>query len=166
MKKLFAAFGLLFGLACVSHAGTPMETYFQGQFPLSGTTVIASSAAATGGAFTLTVATPTAINSGGSTYTGRLCFTKFVLEVSSSAVVAFNDNSTTKWTLYGSALGTGLNNALVLSEDHLGPWCTAAGDQFSIAVTQGSGTNTTTQQSVAVEGYTEFGGSENQGNMQ
>lgn len=165
MKKVLAVFGMLFGFACISHAGTPQETYFQGQAPLSGTTILASSAAVSGGAFTLTVATPTVINSGGSTYTGRICITKFVLQVSSVAVVTFNDNSTAKWVLYGGALGTGNTNTLVLSDDHLAPWCIAAGDQLSVAITQGSGAATTAQQSVAVEGYSTYGGTENQGPM-
>jgi hypothetical protein len=166
MKRALTVLGMLFGLACISHAGTPMEAYYQGQSPLSGTTILASSAAASGGAFTLTVATPTVVNNGGLAVSGRNCFTKFVIQVSTAATVAFNDNNTTKWTLYGAGLGNSTTpNTLVLTEDHLGPWCTAAGDQFSIVVTQGSGTSTSAAQAVAVEGYTEYGGTANAGPM-
>src|ERR1700683_5644906 len=125
MKKYLVALGLLVGLAGISRAGTPQETYWQGQAPLSGTTIIASSSTASGstGAFTLTVATPTVINSGGGSYNGRICIKKFVIEVSSVATVTIKDNNTSDWTLYGAAIGTNVANTLQLTDDHLAPFC-------------------------------------------
>lgn len=165
MKKLLATLGLMLGLIGVSHAGTPQETYFQSQAPLSGTTILVSSAA-TGstGNITLTISTPTVINSGGGSYTGRNCFTRFIVQVSTSAVVTFKDNNTTVWTIYGAGLGTTGTSTLSLPEDHLGPWCTAAGDQTSIVVTNTGGLSTNAQ-SINAEGYTTYGGTLNAGPM-
>lgn len=168
MKRAIAVFGLLFGLGFglsnVVHAGTPQETYYQGQPPLSANTVIASSASAGGGAFTLTVTTPSVYNSGGGSYNGRICITKFTLQVSTVAVVSVKDNNTTDLTIYGADLGVSQASTLVLTEDHLGPFCIGAGDQLQVAVTQNAGpAGTASPQSVAVEGYTNYGGTNNVG---
>ena len=130
MKKYLAVLGLLFGFAAISYAGTPQENLYMGQAPLSGSSIIASSATVLGNnTITLVVSTPTAINSGGSTFNGRNCFTRFVLQVATSTVVTIADNNTTVWTIYGSGLGTTGTNTLSLPEDHLGPFCTATGDR-------------------------------------
>lgn len=165
MKKLLAVVGLFLGLGSFAHAGTPQETYFQGQAPLSGTTILASTASVTSaGTFVLTVATPTAINYGGGTYNGRNCFTKFVVQVPTTTVVTIADNLTTKWTLYGIGLGASGVNTKDLIEDHLGPWCTAAGDQTVFTLTNTGGISTVPQ-AINVEGYTTYGGTNNAGPM-
>lgn len=165
MKKVLSLFGLLFAMGTLAYAGTPQESYFQNQAPLSNVTILASSATTVGTAtLTLTVSTPTVINSGGSSYNGRNCFTRFVVQLSTYSVLTVADNLTTKWTLYGAGLGTTGTNTLSLPEDHLGPWCTSAGNQsvFTITPTGGLAIN---PQSIMVEGYTTYGGTNNSGPM-
>lgn len=165
MKKWLGLFGLLLGLSAVSYAGTPQENLYMGQAPLSGSTILASSATTVGTAtLTLTVSTPTAINSGGGTYNGRNCFTRFVVQMATTTVLTIADNNTTVWTINGAGLGTTGTNTLSLPEDHLGPFCTAAGDKtvFTLTPTGGNAGNPTT---INVEGYTTFGGTNNQGSM-
>lgn len=165
MKKVLATFSLLLGFVSLSHAGTPQENYYQGQAPLSGATILASTSSASSvGTFTLTVSTPTSINSGGSTYTGRNCFTRFVVQVPSTTVISMKDNSNTVWTLYGVGIGASGVNTLQIAEDHLGPWCTAAGDQ-SVFTLVNTGGSSTVPLSFNVEGYTTYGGTQNQGPM-
>lgn len=164
MKKVLALFGLLFAVG-VAHAGTPQETYFQGQAPLSGNTILVSSAATGSNQnITLTVSTPTAINSGGASYTGRNCFTRLIIQVSTAAVVTMKDNNTTVWTLYGAGLGTTGTNTISLPEDHLGPLCTASGDQTSFVITNTGGASVNPE-AINVEGYTTYGGTLNAGPM-
>lgn len=165
MKKVLAVFGLLFGMACISHAGTPQETYYQGQAALSGTTILASTFSTTSVPnLTLTISTPTVINSGGGTYTGRNCFTRFIVQVPTTTVVTIADINTVKWTINGLGLGASGVNTLSIPEDHLGPWCTAAGDQTLITLTNTAGS--VVPQGVDVEGYTTYGGTLNSGPMQ
>lgn len=167
MKKWLTLVGLLFGLSAISYAATPQEN---GQIPFqvapfSGATILASSASTVGTAtLTLTVSTPTAINSGGSTINGRNCFTRFLVQIATYTTVTIADNLTTKWTIYGAGLGTTGTNTLSLPEDHLGPWCTAAGDQTVITVTPSVGL-VANPESVNVEGYTTYGGTNNSGPM-
>lgn len=166
MRKLLAVVGLLFGVVSLSRAGTPQENYYQGQAPLSGATILASTASTTsaGASIALTVSTPTAINSGGSTYTGRNCFTRILVQMSTSTVLTIADGTTTKWTIYGAGLGTTGTSTLSLPEDHLGPFCTAAGDQTLFTLTNTAGLSTNPE-SVNVEGYTTYGGTQNAGPM-
>lgn len=164
MKKVIALIGLLLGLASISHAGTPQENLYQSQAPLSGTTIIASSASTTSATnLTLVVSTPTTINSGGGVYTGRNCFTRILVQMSSATVLTIQDNNTVKWTINGLGLGASGVNTLSLPEDHLGPFCTAAGDQTSFILTSTSGG--VVPQTVNVEGYTTYGGTNNSGPM-
>lgn len=165
MKKYLLALGLLMGAISMSYAGTPQETFYVGQAPLSGASIFTSTASASSnGNFTLTVATPTAINSGGSTYTGRNCFTRFVVQIPTTTVVTIADGDTTKWTIYGSALGTTGSNTLSLPEDHLGPLCTSANSKTLFTLTNTSG-NPANPSVINVEGYTTYGGTNNQGVM-
>lgn len=169
MKKALAVIGMLFGFGAIALAGTPQEngtSPFQNA-PFSGTTILASSAATTSvpASLSLTVSTPTVINSGGGTYTGRNCFTRILVQMSTNTVLTILDNATTKWTIYGAGLGTTGTSTLSLPEDHLGPYCTAAGDQtvFTLTNTNGISAN---PESVNVEGYTTYGGTLNSGPMQ
>lgn len=167
MKKYLALIGLMLGIAGVTHAGTPQEN---GQLPFqtasfSGSTILTSSASTSGTAtVTLVVSTPTVINSGGGTYTGRNCFTKFVVQLATTTVMTVADNNTTVWTVFGSGIGTTGTNTISLPEDHLGPFCTAAGDRtvFTLTPTNGLAANPS---SINVEGYTTYGGTLNQGPM-
>lgn len=168
MKKVFIMLSMLVGLGSLGYAGTPQEAggIFQGQGNLSGATILASSAATTSvpASLALTVSTPTVINSGGTTYTARNCFTRILVQMSTSTVLTIADNATTKWTIYGAGLGTTGTSTLSLPEDHLGPFCTAAGDQTVFTLTNTTGLSTNPE-SVNVEGYTTYGGSMNQGPM-
>ena len=168
MKKYIAVLALMLGLAAVSRAGTPQENGMEPNQvgPYSGATIFTSSAATgSNGNISLVVSTPTAINSGGATISGRNCFTRVLIQVSTVAVVTVVDANTTKWTIYGAGLGTTGTNTLSLPEDHLGPLCTAVGDQtvFNVTNTAGASVN---PQVVAVEGYTTYGGTNNAGPMQ
>lgn len=164
MKKWLGVVGLLFGLAVVGHAGTPQETYFQGQPPLSNTTILASSASVTSAVnLTLVISSPTVIQSGGGSFAGRNCITRFVVQVPTTTVVTIADNNTTKWTIYGAALGASGINTLSLPEDHLSPFCIAPGDQMTITLTNTAGA--VVPQSVNVEGYNTYGGTMNAGAM-
>lgn len=169
MKKVLAALGLLFGFVALSHAGTPQENLYNGQAPLSNATILASTASVVPGAtLTLVISTPTAQNSGGSTYNGRNCITRFVVQVSTYSAITIADNLTTKWTLYGNGLGASGVNTLSLPEDHLGPWCTAAGDQMVITLTPSASPTSGIagqSQAINVEGYTTYGGTNNSGPM-
>lgn len=165
MKKLLVLIGVLFA-AGLAHAGTPQETYFQGQPALSGNSIVTSTSSASGTAnITLTVSSPAVVNSGGGSYTGRNCFTRFIVQVSTTATVTLKDNNTTIWTLYGLGLGASGVNTISLPEDHLGPLCTAAGDQTSFTITNTGGISTNPE-SINVEGYTTYGGTLNAGPMQ
>ena len=167
MKRLLAVFGLLLGFVAISHAGTPQENLYMSQPPLSGTTILASSATTIGSAnLTLTVSTPAVVNSGGGTFNGRNCFTKFVVQMSTYSVLTIADNQTTKWTIYGIGLGTTGVSTISLPEDHLGPWCTAVGDQTIFTLTSSANSIATQSESINVEGYTTYGGILNAGPMQ
>lgn len=167
MLRLMAMLGFVAGISALGHAGTPQEN---GQVPsqtasFSGTTILTSSATTSGTAtVTLTVSTPTVINSGGGTYNGRNCFTRFVVQMATTTVLTIADNATTVWTVNGAGLGTTGTNTIVLPEDHLGPFCTAAGDKtvFTLTPTAGNAVNPTT---INVEGYTTYGGTLNSGPM-
>lgn len=164
MKKYLALFGLLFGLAGLSYAGTPQETYFSGQGPLSGTSIYASTASVTSvGTYTLTVATPTAINGA----PGRNCFTRFFVQIPTTTVVGIANNTTTLWTINGLGLGSSGVNTLQIIEDHLAPFCTTAGNStvFTLTNTLGSSLNPSI---INVEGYVTYGGgsTNNAGSMQ
>lgn len=164
MKKYLLAFGLLFVGVAQALAGTPQEVFYQGQAALSGATILASSASVTSnGNFTLTIATPSVINSGGSTYNGRNCFTNFSVQIPTTTVLTIADNLTTKFTLYGSSLGTGVSTQQ-FNRDHLGPLCTSAGNQTVFTLTNTLGNNTVPTV-INVEGYTTYGGTNNQGVM-
>ena len=161
MKKYLAVFGLLFGIAAVCRAGTPQETFYQGQSPLSGVSIIGSTATPTSiGNYTLTVATPTAVNG----VSCRNCFTKFVVQIPTTTVVAIADRDTTVWTIYGLGLGSSGVNTLSLPEDHLGPFCSTAGNKTLITLTNTAGN--TVPASFNYEGYVECGGTNNAGSMQ
>src|SRR5580698_2115891 len=99
MKKVIAVFGLLFGLAAAGFAGTPQEsgTVPSQAGPLSGITILASTAATTSvpASLTLTVSTPTVLNSGGGAFNGRNCFTRIIVQMSTSTVLTVADNATT-----------------------------------------------------------------------
>ena len=169
MKRLLAVFGLLLGFVALSHAGTPQEN---GQQPFqaasySATSILASSASIVPSAnLTVTVATPTVINSGGQAINGRNCFTRFIVQMSTGSVFTIADNATTKWTLYGIGLGTTGVTTLSLPEDHLGPWCTAVGDQTVFTITSSALSLAGNSQSINVEGYVTYGGTNNAGPMQ
>ena len=167
MKKLLGIIGLVFGLSVFGHAGTPMETYFLGQAPLSGTTVIGSTASTVGTAtLTVTLSTPTStIGQSGTVINCRNCFTKFVVQMSTVSAFTIKDNNTTAWTVYGAGIGTTGTNTLVLSEDHLGPFCGTAGNQTSLILTPTNGLPANGQ-SINYEGYTQCGGTSNAGPMQ
>lgn len=166
MKKCLAIVGLMLGLAGISRAGTPQETYFLGQSNLSGVSILASTASvSSNGNFTLTVATPTVLYSGGGTYQGRNCFTKFVVQVPTTTVVTIADGDTTKWTLYGVGFGASGVNTKDLIEDHLGPWCTSVGNKTLFTLTNTAGLSTNPA-AINVEGYTTYGGTLNAGPLQ
>lgn len=165
MKKWLGLIGLLLGLSAVSYAGTPQETLFLGQSPLSQTTIIGSTASVTSAVnLILNVSTPTAFNSGGGTYQGRNCFTRFMVQIPTTTVVTIVDNGVTKWTLYGLGLGASGVNTLSIPEAHLEPFCTAAGDATVINLTNTAGS--AVPQSFNYEGYTTYGGTNNGGPMQ
>lgn len=165
MKKVLAVVGMLFGLTALGFAGTPQENLYSGQASFSNATIITSSFTTLGTqTVTLTVSTPTVINSGGSSYNGRNCFTKFIVQMSTYSVLTVKDNNTTVWTLYGAGLGTTGTNTITLPEDHLAPFCTTAGDQTSFVITPTSGL-VGNPEAVEVEGYTTYGGTNNAGPM-
>ena len=169
MKRLLAVFGLLLGFIAIGHAGTPQENGqvpFQSA-PFSGATILTSSATSIiASGLTLNVSTPSVINSGGQAINGRNCFTKFVLQIATYSVVTVADNNTTVMTIYGSGIGTTGINTLTLSEDHLGPLCTAAGDRTVFTLTNnGAPALAGNSQVINVEGYTTYGGTNNSGPM-
>lgn len=155
MKRIIATLGLLFAGA-LAYAGTPQVTFFQGQGSLSNTTIIASTGTPTSnGTFSLTVTSPTVVNSGGGAFIGRNCFTRFVVQAPTTTVVNMYDGSVLKWTLYGQGFGTAALNTLNINEDPMGPWCTTNGNQafFTMAGTGSIGV----PESFNVEGYTTYG---------
>ena len=168
LLKITVALAFIAGISAISHAGTPQEN---GQVPFqtasfSGTSILASSATTSGTAtITLTVSTPTVINSGGGSFSGRNCFTRFVVQLSTYSVLTVLDNATTKWTFYGAGIGTTGTNTISFPEDHLGPFCTGVGNQSQFTITQTAGL-VANPASVNVEGYTTYGGVLNAGPLQ
>jgi len=166
MKKCLAIVALMFGFAAIGRAGTPQENFYMGQANLSGTTILASTASTTSsGNFTLTIATPTVLYSGGGAYQGRNCFTKFVVQVPTTTVVTIADGDTTKWTLYGVGFGASGVNTKDLIEDHLGPLCHSVRKKTFFTLTNAHGISTNPA-SINVEGYTTYGGTLNAGPLQ
>jgi len=166
MKKYLGLVALLMGLSGLAFAGTPQETFYQGQAPLSGTTILASSVSATSnGTFTLTVGSPTVINSGGGTYTGRNCFTNIGVQVSSTTSFTITDAGVVKYQINGLSLTSTGSFLHQITREHLGPLCMSANQQtvFILANTAG---NAALPTSINVEGYTTYGGTNNAGPMQ
>lgn len=163
MKRLIAVFALVLGLgvaARLSYAGIPMETYYQGQPPLSNKSIVISTASATGGAVTMNVA-PGTYNNGGTSQNCRVCFTNFFVQISSSANVNILDAGTTDYVIYGAGLGTNAVNTLSITRDHLGPVCFGSGDTAYISATAGTANPT----SITAEGFSNCGGTNNAGPM-
>lgn len=159
MKRLLAVFSMLFGLAMVSYAGTPQETFFQNQFPFSNTTIWGSTASVTSAvSLTKTVAAPTCANGA----SGRNCFTNFIVQIPSTTVLTILDGATTNYTIYGSAMGTTGSATLQFNREHLGPLCSSVGNSTMFNLT-GTGGVSTNAESFNYEGYTNCGGSNNAG---
>lgn len=164
MKKYLALVALMFGLAGAAMAGTPQETFYQGQAPLSGTTINRSSTSALGTAtVTLTVAAPTAINSGGGTYNGRNCFTNWDVQMGSYTILTIQDGSTEVKRTYGLQISS-TGGTQQYNRDHLGPFCTSANAATVFTLTPTSG-NPAIPHGINVEGYTTYGGTNNAGPM-
>jgi len=169
MKKLIAGLGVFFGLsvmAGISRAGIPVENYYMGQSPLSNTSIVISSASTNGTASLSMSVSPASQSSGGGTYSCRVCFTNFVVQIESTTVVTILDAGTTDYTIYGAGIGTNAVNTLSINRDHLGPVCFGAGDTAYIKATVGTGDAAGNPQSIIAEGYTNCGGTLNKGPMQ
>jgi len=169
MKKLFMRLGLMFGVAfavlSVAHAGTPQEVFYMSQPNLSNTTIIGSTASANANqTFSATVAAPTC-NAGSSTFSGRNCFTNFIIQIPTTTVLSILDGATTSYTIYGAGLGTSGVNTLQINRDHLGPICTTAGNSTTFNLVNGTSV-VGSFSSFNYEGYTNCGGTANKGPMQ
>jgi hypothetical protein len=172
MRKVLAVVGLLFGFSAISHAGIPVEAYYQGQAPLSNASIIMSTWTQLGGTgvqTTLTVSkAPGTVSNGGANITCRNCFTRFLIQESTQVVTTILDGGTTDYVISGIGLGTTGVSTLSLPEDHLGPVCFTAGNTTTIIMTPSGGgeVENTAPLSVTAEGYTQCGGVNNQGVMQ
>lgn len=165
MKKYLSLVALLFGLSGAALAGTPQTTQWQGQAPISGTTILASSTSALGTAtVTLTVAAPTAINSGGGTYQGRNCITNWDVQMASYTILTVLNGATEVKRFYGSAVSS-TGGTIQFNRDAFAPFCTSQNSATVFVLTATLG-NPTIPQSINVEGYTTYGGTNNQGSMQ
>lgn len=168
MKKYLAVLGLLFGLASLSHAGTPTDPVYPPAGPVSNTSIYGSTWTTTGSTITIPATT---FNSGGTTYNCRTCFTKLIVQLSTAAQFNVYDGTTTVaatalhvegYQLFASSNAAG-SATLSLPEDHLGPLCTTAGNITYLAI---SGTAVGSINNVQdYEGYTNCGGTNNQGVM-
>ena len=169
MKKYLAVLGLLFGLASLSHAGTPTDPVYPLQSPISNTSIYGSTWTTTGS--TITIAATT-FNSAGTSYSCRNCFTKFVVQLSTNSIFTVYDGTTTTaatvehiegFALAGSTSAGG-SYTLSLPEDHLGPLCTTAGNITYLTIGS-AGALTGSNNTINYEGYTNCGGTNNQGVM-
>jgi hypothetical protein len=160
MKKALAVLGLLLGMAALSHAAIPMETYYGGQPPLSNKSVVISTFSSGGGTISMNVA-PGTFNNGGTAQNCRLCFTNFFVQITSATTVNILDAGTTDYVIYGASLGTAATNALTINRDHNGPICFGTGDTAYINMSGGG----VFGESITAEGYTNCGGTNNAGPM-
>lgn len=163
MKKLLGMLGLLFGVIVLSHAGTPQETFYMGQPPLSNTTIYGSTFTSTSPI--TTIPSPTCYIGGSTTSPGRVCLTKEIVQISTAAVFYALDAGTTVqyvqgFALSGSSTATGANT-ISIPEDHLGPLCFTAGNTVTLSVV-GSGVPGLNN-AINYEGYTTCGGTSNKG---
>jgi hypothetical protein len=173
MKKVLVVFGMLFGLVAVSHAGIPVEAYYQGQPPLSNTSIVISTFTPLGAnnvQSTINVSkAPGTFNNGGASISCRNCFTRFLIQESTNVVTTILDGPTTSYVISGVALGASGDNTISMPEDHLGPVCFTAGLTTTIIMTPNANAGSiesTAPLSVTAEGYTQCGGTNNAGVMQ
>lgn len=165
MKRVLAVLGLLFGVAGFSHAGIPVENYYMGQPGLSNTSINVSSASTVGSAnLTITVVNSSSTIGGGTTGC-RICFTKYVAQISSTTVFQVLDGGTTIYTIDGADSGVTPPSTFILPEDHLGPMCLTVGNTALIKATQ-TATGNANHTVINAEGYTYCGGTANAGPMQ
>ena len=175
MKKLLgfmAAIGLMVWAASSLHAGTPID---QGTMtpmvgPYSNTSVYGSTYTNTASASVIYTVSPA---SQGSTQC-RTCFTKEVVQLSTAAVLYVQEaisggtlaTGTTIQYVQGYALGTSTSNGgagiLSLPENHLEPFCVAAGSTVTFNIV-GTIVSPAVNNSVAWEGYTNCGPGNNSG---
>lgn len=162
MKKLFGSIGLLgllIGFASVGQAGTPQDSFYSGQAPFSNTSIVGSTGTANAtSALSVTLA-PGSVNGASC----RNCFTKFFVQIPTTTIINIVDGTSSGTTVYavdGLGLGASGVNSVQLTEDHLGPLCTTAGNSTVINV---SSAGTLVHQMVNYEGYTACGGTNNKG---
>lgn len=164
MKKLLAGIGLfgiaLLGAVTMSRAGTPVDTYFSGQFPFSNTTVVGSTQTTVGTANLRISIAPTTGSQGSAC---RTCFTKFFVQIPTTTILNVLDAATTSYVIDGAGIGTTGTNTVQVNEDHLGPLCLTAGNTVTLNSVATSG-NAINHQSFSWEGYTQCGGANNAGN--
>lgn len=165
MKKMLSVMALLLGMASLSHAGTPRETFFQNQFPMSNSSIVISTYTGSGAVQTSLSMSQAPGSVNGSSC--RNCFTRFYVQMSTNVVLNVVDGlsaGTTVYLINGVGLGASGVNSLNLAEDHLGPLCLTAGNTTVFnAVATVPFVGTASPVAVNVEGYTDCGGSNNKG---
>lgn len=165
MKKVLGLLGLLFGFVTIGHAGTPVENYYMGQAGLSNTTINVSSASTAGAANLLITVANSSSTIGGGTTSCRTCFTRYVVQISSTTVFQVLDGGTTIYTIDGADSGVTPPSTFILPEDHLGPMCLTVGNTAFLKATQ-TATGSANHTVINAEGYTYCGGTANAGPMQ
>lgn len=138
----------------IGYAGTPVENYYQGQAPLSNTSIYGSSN--TVNTATIPLSVPSCASGG----QARNCFTKIQIALTAGASYYALDGGTTVQFVTGGALGTS-GGLLTEVDDHLGPLCFASGTTTTLKITGGSAPSNF----INYEGYTNCGGTDNQGPM-
>lgn len=145
MKKLLMSSALLVGVWAVVHAGLPLDQNSVNNQEAFWDTPL--QAVSTG-----TVVLPVITKySGGTTYSGRYCFTNLTIELTSASTFYLLDGGTTAYAIYGAGMAT--NPGIIqVNRERLGPLCTTAGNTATISVLPVN----TLNDLVGYEGYSWF----------
>lgn len=160
MKKILLTLGALLAGAQL-YAATPLEQAGQvNQGPYSNTTIIGSSAPASGSAGTIIFPVVTK-TSGGQTIQCRNCLTRVMMQLSVGTTFYLLDGGTTDYVVYGIGLGASGTNTHILSENSIEPLCGTYNNSMTLSI-PAPGT-ATANNVINAEGYTFCGYANNSG---
>ena len=174
MKKLVSVAVMLWmGLASLSYAGIPIAQPYQGSGPYWDATIKGSTNPTSGTPAFVVLPTLSKV-SGSTTYSGRNCLTRLVLQLSYGSTFYLLDSGTTIYQIEGSGIGTSTTSLATgqafpgnvgtfnLSWGELGPYCGTAGSSMTLGIPAPA--QATPSNIINYEGFTFYPYSANSGN--
>lgn len=132
MKKILIMFGALLVTGAL-HAAIPLDQNPQAnQEAYYDTPLLGNSTGF------LTIAAPTAKIVGSTSYNGKNCLTRLIVQMTTSATFYLLDGNTTAYILYGQAFGATGPNTLNIAQQHLEPICATSGNAMTLNMTPAS----------------------------